>query len=386
MAVLHPGGFGLYLHWPYCQSKCPYCDFNSHVSANIDQQRWQRAYLSEIDRTGRETKDRLLETVYLGGGTPSLMEPQLVSDILDRVRATWPMVNDIEITMEANPTSVEAGRLKAYAEAGVNRVSMGVQALNDRDLKRLGRLHSAKEAMDAFAIARDIFPRTSFDLIYARQDQELQQWENELSLAINQAGDHLSLYQLTIEPGTAFGDRHAKGGLKGLPGEDLAADMYLKTNDICESHGLFAYEVSNYAKNGAESRHNRIYWRGGDYLGIGPGAHGRLTQGDRRLATETLLAPLGWLKQVETSGGGESARTVLSDKEWALEYLMMGLRMSEGISLTHHARLGGTELDPDRTSELIGLGLLSVTDDRMMTTPNGRLVLNAVLRRLMRDD
>ncbi len=386
MPIPHPGGFGLYLHWPYCQSKCPYCDFNSHVSAKIDQQRWQRAYLSEIDRTGSETKDRLLETVYLGGGTPSLMEPQLVSDILDRIRATWPMVNDVEITMEANPTSVEAGRLKAYAEAGVNRVSMGVQALNDQDLKRLGRLHSAKEAMDAFAIARDIFPRTSFDLIYARQDQELQHWEDELSLAINQAGDHLSLYQLTIEPGTAFGDRHAKGGLKGLPGEDLAADMYLKTNDICESHGLFAYEVSNYAKNGAESRHNQIYWRGGDYLGIGPGAHGRLTQGDRRLATETMLAPLGWLKQVETSGDGESSRTVLADEEWALEYLMMGLRMSEGISLTRHARLSGTELDPDRTSELIGLGLLSVTEGRMMTTPNGRLVLNAVLRRLMRDD
>ncbi|MFT6075538.1 MAG: oxygen-independent coproporphyrinogen-3 oxidase, partial [Yoonia sp.] len=223
------GGFGLYIHWPFCQAKCPYCDFNSHVVAQIDQKAWQAAYLSEIERFGAETKGRVLRSVFFGGGTPSLMDPDVVDAILTKVRATWPMANDIEITLEANPTSVEAGRFASYRDAGVNRVSMGIQALNDRDLKALGRLHTAAEAMQAFEIARKVFDRVSFDLIYARQDQSLTDWKAELNQALGLAVDHLSLYQLTIEDGTAFGDRYAAGRLRGLPDDDRAADMYALT-------------------------------------------------------------------------------------------------------------------------------------------------------------
>jgi putative oxygen-independent coproporphyrinogen III oxidase len=379
-----PGGFGLYLHWPFCQSKCPYCDFNSHVSATIDQDRWRRAYLSEIDRVGRDTQGRLLETVYFGGGTPSLMDPDVVGDIIARIRSTWPMVNDPEITLEANPSSVEAGRFRAYAAAGINRVSMGVQALNDDDLKRLGRLHSARDAMAAFDVAGSVFGRTSFDLIYARQDQTLEAWADELRRALGWAGDHLSLYQLTIEPGTAFGDRHAKGGLKGLPGEDLAADMYLKTNDVCGAAGLRSYEVSNYARPGAESRHNLIYWRGGDYVGIGPGAHGRLTLEGQRFATETPLMPQAWLDRVRKEGSGEKPKAALTSQEWGQEYLMMGLRTTEGISIRRHMAVSGGNLDAGALTELLGLGLIGLDGDRLRATPEGRLVLNGVLRQLLR--
>jgi putative oxygen-independent coproporphyrinogen III oxidase len=386
MVAAHPDGFGLYLHWPYCQSKCPYCDFNSHVSADIDQSRWRGAYLSEIDRVGKETPNRILGTIYFGGGTPSLMDPDLLADIIARIRTTWPMVNDPEITLEANPTSVEAGRFRAYAEAGVNRISMGIQALNDSDLKRLGRLHSAAEAIAAFSVAKSIFSRTSFDLIYARQDQSLDAWAHELKQAIAWAGDHLSLYQLTIEPGTAFGDRHAKGGLKGLPSEDLGADMYLKTNDICGKAGLHAYEVSNYSGVGAESRHNQIYWRGGDYIGIGPGAHGRLTLDGRRFATETPLLPQAWLDRVSKSGTGELPKQALTSQEWAQEYLMMGMRMTEGISLSRYMSIGKTGFAQETCDELVDLDLIDIKGDRLRTTLTGRLVLNGVLRRLLRDD
>ena len=236
------GGFGLYLHWPFCQSKCPYCDFNSHVSAQIDQKRWQAAYLSEIDRIGADTKGRILHTVFFGGGTPSLMDPELVAAILTRVRATWPMSNDAEITLEANPSSVEAGRFRAYRDAGVNRISMGIQALNDADLKALGRLHSVAEAKRSFAIARGCFDRVSFDLIYARQNQTLADWRAELGRALSMAVDHLSLYQLTIEDGTAFGARYAAGGLKGLPEDELSADLYALTQDLCDAAGMPAYD------------------------------------------------------------------------------------------------------------------------------------------------
>jgi putative oxygen-independent coproporphyrinogen III oxidase len=382
----HPGGFGLYLHWPFCQSKCPYCDFNSHVSATIDQDRWRAAYLSEIDRAGQETKGRLLETVYFGGGTPSLMDPEVVGDIVARIRSTWPMVNDPEITLEANPSSVEAGRFRAYAAAGINRVSMGVQALNDEDLKRLGRLHSAREAMAAFDVASAVFGRTSFDLIYARQDQSLAAWADELRRALVWAGDHLSLYQLTIEPGTAFGDRHAKGGLKGLPGEDLSADMYLTTNEICDASGLRSYEVSNYARPGAESRHNLVYWRGGDYIGIGPGAHGRLSFEGRRFATETPLMPQAWLDSVRQRGSGEKPKTALTPQEWGQEYLMMGLRTTEGVSISRHRSVSATGIDPEALAEMVGLGLIEQKDDTLRTTAQGRLVLNGVLRELLRAD
>ncbi len=376
------GGFGLYLHWPFCQSKCPYCDFNSHVAASIDQTRWERAYLAEIDRLGAQTGDRVLNSVFFGGGTPSLMDPGLVAAVLDRIRATWVQANDIEITLEANPGSAEARRFRAYAEAGVNRLSMGLQALNDEDLRRLGRLHSVADARAAFDIARNAFDRVSFDLIYARQHQTLADWRAELTEALSMAIDHLSLYQLTIEDGTAFADRFAKGGLKGLPDQDLAADFYELTQDICTAAGMPAYEVSNHARDGAESRHNLIYWRGGDYIGIGPGAHGRLTLEGIRKATESPRPPGDWLQRVETGGSGESTRDPLTARDRADEYLIMSLRLSEGMSLSRHENLAGAAFDPRSLDALAGDNLIRISGDGLAATDRGRLVLNHVIRRL----
>jgi len=376
------GGFGLYLHWPFCASKCPYCDFNSHVAAEIDINRWNRAYLTEIERVAADTEGRILNSVFFGGGTPSLMPAELVASILDKVRDSWRTANDLEITLEANPTSVEAGRFRGYAAAGVNRLSMGVQALNDADLKRLGRLHSVAEAERAFATAREIFDRVSFDLIYARQDQTLSQWEAELTRALSMAVDHFSLYQLTIEDGTAFGARHAAGGLRGLPGEDLSADMYLITQEICEAAGLPAYEISNHARPGAESRHNSIYWRYGDYAGIGPGAHGRLTLNGRRMATDTPKAPAQWLALVEKAGSGESLREGLPRQDQAAEFLMFGLRLREGIDMDRYTALAGTPLEAAALAEMQDLGLLQIDGPRLRTTREGRALLDAILRRL----
>lgn len=377
------GGFGLYLHWPFCASKCPYCDFNSHVAASIDQDRWKRAYLSEIARIGAETSGRVLNTVFFGGGTPSLMDPDVVAAVIEAIRATWPTANDLEVTLEANPGSVEAGRFRAYAAAGVNRLSMGVQALDDGDLKRLGRLHTAAEARAAFAIARAAFPRVSFDMIYARQDQTVEAWVGELRAALAMAVDHLSLYQLTIEDGTAFGARHAAGGLRGLPDDDVAADMYLITHDILSEAGMPAYEVSNHAGEGAESRHNLIYWRYGDYAGIGPGAHGRLTLDGQRWATDTPKTPAAWLSQVETAGHGERPRERLSAGDQAAEYLLMALRLSEGLDMDRLARLAGTPLRPATVERLQDLGMLRCDGVRIKATTSGRAVLNAVIRELM---
>jgi len=381
MAEKVPGGFGLYIHWPFCQAKCPYCDFNSHVSAQIDEAAWERAYLAEIDRVSSETEGRLLETVFFGGGTPSMMSGELVGAILDRVRARWSIANDAEITLEANPTSAEASRFAAYRAAGVNRVSMGLQALDDADLRALGRLHSVEEARRAFGMARETFERVSFDLIYARQDQSLAAWEAELREALGFAADHLSLYQLTIEEGTAFGDRFARGRLRGLPDEDVQADMYALTQEMTAGAGLPGYEISNHAAPGAESRHNLIYWRGGDYAGIGPGAHGRLTLGGRRFATETPLAPLVWLRAA-LAGNGESLRVAQDEDEIALERLMMGLRIGEGVELE---ALRGLRSD-DFSKQINGLsedGLLDATDGRLRLTPAGKPLLNAVLRALI---
>ncbi|RLL72478.1 radical SAM family heme chaperone HemW [Paenirhodobacter hankyongi] len=377
------GGFGLYLHWPFCAAKCPYCDFNSHVAAEIDQARWQRAYLAEIDRLGAETQDRVLNSVFFGGGTPSLMDPDLVAAILERVRRTWRQANDIEITLEANPTSIESGRFRAYSAGGVNRVSMGMQALNDADLTRLGRMHSAAEGRAAFDIARSHFARVSFDLIYARQDQDLTAWEAELREALAMAVDHFSLYQLTIEEGTAFGRRAAAGKLTGLPDEELAADMYLRTQEICEAAGLPAYEVSNHAREGAESRHNLIYWRYGDYAGIGPGAHGRLTLGDTRQATVTPKAPALWLQSVEQRGSGELPRDALPLEDQAVEFLLFGLRLSEGIDPARYRALSGTDLPAEKLADLGELGLVETVDGRIRATREGRAVLNGVIRELM---
>ncbi|BDW87077.1 radical SAM family heme chaperone HemW [Roseicyclus marinus] len=377
------GGFGLYIHWPFCQAKCPYCDFNSHVAAEIDQARWKSAYLSEIERVSAELPGRRLTSIYFGGGTPSLMAPDTVAAMLEVIKRAWPVANDLEVTLEANPTSVEAGRFRAFRDGGVNRVSMGLQALSDVDLKRLGRLHSAAEGRNAYAIARDVFPRVSFDLIYARQYQGLEDWRAELAEALTLAADHLSLYQLTIEDGTAFGERHAIGRLGGLVEDDTAAAMYDLTQDMCDAAGLPAYEVSNHASDMAQSRHNLIYWRGGDYAGIGPGAHGRITLGGRRMATETELSPLGWLRRVETQGTGETLRDAVSGRERAEEYAMMALRLSEGMDRARFVAMNGADFDPDVLNRLESLGMIEVTERRITTTLDGRRVLNAVLRELL---
>ncbi len=378
------GGFGLYVHWPFCQSKCPYCDFNSHVAARIDQDRWGRAYLAELDRVAAETPGRVLGSVFFGGGTPSLMDPSLVAAILDRVAANWTLSNDIEVTLEANPTSIEADRFSGYRAAGVTRVSMGMQALNDTDLRKLGRLHSVAEGLAAFDIARTAFDRVSFDLIYARQDQTLSDWERELRQALDFAVDHLSLYQLTVEDGTAFGDRLAAGRLRGLPDEDRSADMYALTQEITAAAGLPGYEISNHAKPGLESRHNMIYWRSGDWIGIGPGAHGRLTLDGRRIATEAPKAPGEWLKIVEGGGAAELPREIVDPEAAREERLMMGLRLAEGIDI---ARVMPRDASKFLSSirELQDMQLVSLDDDQLRVTASGRPILNAVLRALLVD-
>lgn len=377
------GGFGLYIHWPFCAAKCPYCDFNSHVAQEIDQNRWCRAYLSEIDRVAAQTGDRILNSVFFGGGTPSLMDPEVVQAVLDRVRRSWRLANDVEITLEANPTSIESGRFRAYSEAGVNRISMGMQALNDTDLKRLGRMHSAAEGRAAFGIARKHFARVSFDLIYARQGQDLASWESELNEALAMAVDHFSLYQLTIEDGTAFGRLAKAGKLRDLPDEDRAADLYLRTQEICEAAGLPAYEVSNHAQSGAESRHNLVYWRYGDYAGIGPGAHGRLTLDGQRHATETPKAPGVWLDAVETKGCGSHAPEPLGREEQVTEFLLFGLRLTEGIDPRRFEALAGHPLSPKALGDLREYGLIAPEQGRIRATREGRAVLNAVIRELM---
>ncbi|WP_281954629.1 radical SAM family heme chaperone HemW [Pseudophaeobacter arcticus] len=378
------GGFGLYVHWPFCQAKCPYCDFNSHVTANIDQKLWVRAYLSELKRVSHRVDDRILNSIFFGGGTPSLMMPETVAAVIEGAREIWPFANDIEITLEANPGSVEAGRFAGYRDAGVNRVSMGIQALNDADLRRLGRIHSVAEARAAFDIARNCFDRVSFDLIYARQGQDLTHWKSELSEALNMAIDHLSLYQLTIEEGTAFGDRYARGKLRNLPTDDTAADMYQATQEICAAHGMPAYEISNHARPGEESRHNQIYWRYGDYLGIGPGAHGRVTLNGQRYATETHRAPGAWLKAV-ADGSGESLCQALPREDTAIEYMMMSMRLAEGMNIPRYAALSGQDLPQDRVDDLVNLGMVTISDQVIRATDQGRAVLNAVLRELLVD-
>ena len=377
------GGFGLYLHWPYCVSKCPYCDFNSHVAERIDQTVWARAYLSEIARLSAETPGRVLQTIYFGGGTPSLMDPDLVRRVIEAALAAWTPANDIEVTLEANPSSVEIAKFRDYRLAGVNRVSLGVQSLNDQDLQRLGRAHDVRTALNALDVARETFDRVSFDLIYARQDQTAAAWRAELQQALSFSPGHLSLYQLTIEDGTVFARRFAAGQLRGLPGEDQSADMYIETQVTCAEAGLLPYEVSNYAKPGQESRHNLIYWRGGDYLGIGPGAHGRLTLQGRRFATVAPKAPAAWLSRVEQTGRGEDEREMLAPEDRAAEYLLMGLRLTEGVDLGRHLALGGRPLSETKLAELESMGLIRRSGTQLSATAEGRLVLNQLLKELI---
>jgi oxygen-independent coproporphyrinogen-3 oxidase len=383
--VWQTGGFGLYIHWPFCESKCPYCDFNSHVAGKIDQSAWLEAYRSELRRQAAETQGRILQTVYFGGGTPSLMSQEVVAGLIDCVREHWQTVNDIEITLEANPSSVESTRFEGYHPGGVNRVSLGVQALDDAALQALGRLHSKRQALKALEIAKGTFDRVSFDLIYSRQFQSLDDWRTELSEALALAGDHISLYQLTVEDGTMFAARAARGKLAGLPNEDLSADMYEITQEMCNAAGLPAYEVSNHARPGAESRHNLIYWRGGDYIGIGPGAHGRFSKNQVRHATEAWKDPTAWLNAVSSGRGGDRLRDQLAPDEIALEYMLMSLRTNEGLDLDRHAAMAGRGIPESRLATLSDLGLVHCTEGRLKTTPAGRMVLNSVLKDLVSD-
>jgi putative oxygen-independent coproporphyrinogen III oxidase len=372
--------FGVYIHWPFCLSKCPYCDFNSHVrQGSIDEPRYLAAFAAEIAATARRVPGRTVSTVFFGGGTPSLMDPKTVGAILDAIGRHWVIAPDVEITLEANPTSVEAARFRGYGAAGVNRVSLGVQSLDDGILRQLGRLHTAREALDAVAVARAIFPRFSFDLIYARPGQTVAAWRGELGQALAEAGEHLSLYQLTIEPDTPFAALHAGGKLK-LPDDDLGRDLYDLTLDQCAAAGLPAYEVSNHARPGAECRHNLVYWRYGEYAGIGPGAHGRLMVDGARRATATEKRPEAWLTRVESLGHGVTVDDALSRDEQADEFLLMGLRLAEGIDPQRYAALAGRPLDLERIAALTGHGFVETTaDGRLRVTRSGFPVLDAVV-------
>ena len=372
--------FGIYVHWPFCLSKCPYCDFNSHVRhAAIDEDRFARAFLREIETTANRAPGREVTSIFLGGGTPSLMQPRTVAAILDAIGKHWRVAPGAEVTLEANPTSVEATRFAGYRAAGVNRVSLGVQALDDASLKMLGRLHTAREALDAVAIARRSFERYSFDLIYARPDQTAEAWTSELKLAITEAAEHLSLYQLTIEEGTPFFGLHAAGKLK-TPDEAQARTLYDVTQDVCGQYGLNAYEISNHARTGAECRHNLVYWRAHEYAGIGPGAHGRLDIDGIRHATSTEKRPEAWLMRVEASGHGLVVDDLLNSEERADEFLLMGLRLAEGIDPRRYLALSGRPLDPRRIALLREEGAIAVDDDgRLRVTQAGFPVLDAVV-------
>ncbi len=374
-------GFGVYVHWPFCAAKCPYCDFNSHVRREpVDQARYVAAFRREVATMAARSRGERVTSIFLGGGTPSLMEPGTVAAILDAVADAWTVENGAEITLEANPSSVEADRFRGYRAAGVNRVSLGVQALNDADLRRLGRLHDVGQALGAIRLAREIFPRLSFDLIYARPDQTVSAWEGELTRAIDLAADHLSLYQLTIEEGTAFYALHKAGKLK-VPDGELSAELYEATQQLTASRGLPAYEISNHAVPGAESRHNLTYWRYGLYAGIGPGAHGRLEgQGGVRHAVSNEKHPETWLKMVEDWDAGIDLDEPLGQAEQADELLLMGLRLVEGLDLKRWRALTGRDIDPVVESDLKRHGMIErLGRDRIRATPAGMLVLDAVV-------
>ena len=372
--------FGVYVHWPFCLSKCPYCDFNSHVRrVAIDEARFVRAFAAEIAATAARVPGRSVSTIFFGGGTPSLMQPANVGAILDSIARHWTVAADVEVTLEANPTSVEAARFRGYRTAGVNRVSLGVQSLDDRVLAELGRTHSAREALDAVGIARAAFERTSFDLIYARPRQTVQEWAAELRLALGEASEHLSLYQLTIEADTPFAALHAAGKLK-VPNDDAARALYDTTQEICAGHGLPAYEISNHARRGGECRHNLVYWRAHEYAGIGPGAHGRLDIDGVRRATATEKNPEAWLERVEVHGHGLITDDALTREEKADEFLLMGLRLAEGIDMARFAAVAGRPLDPQRVATLHEHGLVETTaDGRLRVTLPGFPVLDAVV-------
>jgi oxygen-independent coproporphyrinogen-3 oxidase len=382
---LADGGFALYVHWPFCKAKCPYCDFNSHVRGGVDHARWARALTAELDHFAALTPGRSLRSIFFGGGTPSLMEPATVAAVIDRAASRWSLADDLEITLEANPTSVEAQCFRGFRTAGVNRVSLGVQALNDRELGLLGREHDTAEALAAVALAARIFQRHSFDLIYARPGQTAAAWEGELRRALGHANGHLSLYQLTIEPGTRFHAMVEQGTLRPLD-PDAQATLFELTQAVLADAGLPAYEISNHAWAGQESRHNLVYWRYGDYVGIGPGAHGRLTLDGSRLATRTMRVPERWLAAVEGLGTGEEPREAVPADAQVLELLMMGLRLAEGVPLQRIERIAGRPLrdcvDAQGLQRALDAGWLELRDERLVASAAGRQRLDGVLRML----
>ncbi|WP_455373642.1 radical SAM family heme chaperone HemW [Limibacillus halophilus] len=379
-------GFGLYIHWPFCKAKCPYCDFNSHVRERIDQARWRDALLVELAHYARQTEGRRLTSIFFGGGTPSLMEPETAAALIASARDAWEAAPDLEITLEANPTSSEGAKFQGFAEAGVNRLSIGVQSLEDSALRFLGRQHSAAEALEAVALARAAVPRFSFDLIYARPEQRIEQWGEELARALEQGPEHISLYQLTIEENTVFHGAWRRGEL-ALPEEDDAAALFEFTQAALEAEGLAGYEISNHARPGAESRHNLTYWRYGDYVGIGPGAHGRLTLEGQKLATRQHRAPEAWLQAVEAEGHATRQRQGVGAGERLEEMLMMGLRLREGVTRAAFQRELGAEpenlLAAKPLHDLIEGGFLELDAAGLRATAEGRQRLDPLLARLL---
>jgi putative oxygen-independent coproporphyrinogen III oxidase len=376
----YDAGFGVYVHWPFCTAKCPYCDFNSHVRhVKVNQQLYIDAFKREMKHMASIAPNRVVNTIFLGGGTPSLMDPATVAAILDAISGYWTVASDVEVTLEANPTSVEAERFRGYKAAGVNRISMGIQALNDVDLKALGRTHSVEEAMQAVSTASSIFERYSFDLIYARPNQTVEAWSKELHLAIERAATHLSLYQLTIEDDTPFKKLYTAGKLI-LPDEETSRQLYDITQEICDKHNLPSYEISNYARKGSECRHNMVYWRYGEYAGVGPGAHGRLVTQKGRAAFAIEKNPEKWLDYVAQDGHGIVEEEQLSLEAQGDEFLLMGLRLVEGIDPKRFTALSGRKLDDERIADLVAEKLVEVTNEgRIRVTLTGFPVLDAVV-------
>lgn len=374
--------FGIYVHWPFCKAKCPYCDFNSHVRHEaVDTMSFAQALGTELKWFAARTPGRTVTSIFFGGGTPSLMPPEAVGHVLDTIGSLWSVPPDVETTLEANPTSIEAENFRGYRAAGVNRVSVGVQALNEDDLKALGRQHSSEEAITAFRLAARIFPRVSFDMIYARPNQTPEAWRAELTRALAEQQGHMSLYQLTIEPGTAYFDLHERGRLM-MPTDDRAADLYDLTQELTDKAGLANYEISNHAAPGQESRHNLLYWRYGEYAGVGPGAHSRLAEAENRRALIAEKHPETWRKLVQDQGHGVISGTVVPPADQASEYLLMGLRIAEGIDMDRYAALAGREIDSSKLAGMTSMGLIKRHGQRLMATADGRKLLNAVIAEL----
>ena len=386
-ATAQDEALAVYVHWPFCLAKCPYCDFNSHVRDDVDDLRWRRALCAEIDYVAAETPGRKVTSIFFGGGTPSLMAPETVAAVIDHVGQVWHLDRGAEITLEANPTSVEAERFAAYRAAGVNRLSLGVQALDDAALGFLGREHNAGQARAALQLARRTFPRYSFDLIYARPGQSAAVWRRELAAALDMAGEHISLYQLTIEKGTPFYARHQSGEIK-TPPEAVAVELYEITQELTAEAGYPAYEISNHAQPGKACRHNLSYWRYEDYAGIGPGAHGRLQTADAGArATRRHAKPETWLDAVERTGHGTAETRPLAAAERAEEMLMMGLRLHDGVDVRRFSARTGLTLAqavrPGALQRMTDGGFLACDDDMLRATEKGRTLLNSVLSELL---